>query len=280
MRRSATEAAANARARRFHWLRAIPTLLRVGVAETVAYRTEFLIWMLTNTLPLIMLGLWTAVASEGPFAHYSERDFVAYYLAILIVRTLTGSWVVWQMNEDIRHGTLSMQLLRPIHPFVVYVTGHLAAIPLRAIIVLPVAAVLLLSSAGPLITRDPTLLSMLVPALAGAWALSFFVLVVIGTLAFFLERSMGLTQVYFGVFAVLSGYLLPLDLLPGWLQTFAQVAPFRFMLAFPVELLMGAHEPARAWALLGAQWAYVALVFLLALGLWHRGIRRYEAYGS
>jgi ABC-2 type transport system permease protein len=277
-----TESATGMRPRghRFHWLRAVPTLLRVGVAETVAYRAEFLVWMLTNTLPLIMLGLWTAVAAEGPFAHYGERDFIAYYLAILIVRTLTGSWVVWQMNEDIRHGTLSMQLLRPIHPFVVYVTSHLAAVPLRALIVLPVAAILLISSAGPLLTRDPAILAMLLPALAGAWALAFFVLVAIGTLAFFLERSIGLTQVYFGVFSILSGYLLPLDLLPGWLRTFAEVTPFRFMLAFPVELLMGAHTPARALVLLAVQWAYAALVFSLALALWHRGIRRYEAYGS
>ena len=48
-------------------LRAVPALLRIGLAETVAYRAEFLVWVLTTTLPLIMLGLWTSVASEGPF---------------------------------------------------------------------------------------------------------------------------------------------------------------------------------------------------------------------
>src|SRR5262249_19533403 len=45
--------------------RALPTLLRVGVAETVAYRAEFLVWILTTTLPLVMLGLWTSVADEA-----------------------------------------------------------------------------------------------------------------------------------------------------------------------------------------------------------------------
>ena len=46
-------------------LRALPTLLRIGVAETVAYRAEFLVWILTTTLPLVMLGLWTSVAARG-----------------------------------------------------------------------------------------------------------------------------------------------------------------------------------------------------------------------
>ncbi|HSS02550.1 MAG TPA: hypothetical protein VLM79_36065, partial [Kofleriaceae bacterium] len=61
-------------------LRALPTLLRIGVAETVAYRAEFLVWILTTTQPLIMLGLWTSVAREGPFQDYSSDRFVAYFL--------------------------------------------------------------------------------------------------------------------------------------------------------------------------------------------------------
>ena len=55
------------------WGRAMPTLLRVGMAECLAYRAEFIIWLLTTTLPLIMLGLWTSVASDGPFANFLGR---------------------------------------------------------------------------------------------------------------------------------------------------------------------------------------------------------------
>jgi hypothetical protein len=73
-------------------VRAFPTLLRIGFAEAVAYRAEFVIWMLTTTMPLVMLALWTAVAREGPFGRFTQADFVAYYLAALIVRTLSSSW--------------------------------------------------------------------------------------------------------------------------------------------------------------------------------------------
>ena len=45
-------------------LRALPTLWRIGVAETLAYRAEFLVWVLTTTQPLIMLGLWLAVTKR------------------------------------------------------------------------------------------------------------------------------------------------------------------------------------------------------------------------
>ena len=79
-------------------LRALPTLWRIGVAETLAYRAEFLVWILTTTQPLIMLGLWTSVARFAAFKQWSSSDFVAYFLACLIVRQLTGNWVAWQMS--------------------------------------------------------------------------------------------------------------------------------------------------------------------------------------
>ena len=266
---------------RLAWIRAVPTLLRVGAAETLAYRAEFIVWMLTTTLPLVMLGLWTSVASEGPFASYQQQDFVAYYLATLVVRNLTGSWVVWQVNEDIRRGALSLHLLRPVHPFVAYATTHLSALPMRALIAVPVAVILLATDARDLLTSDPATLAIFAASLAGAWVLTFFILVLIGTMGLFIERSMAIFDIYLGMFSVLSGYLVPLDLLPGWVQRVAAWLPFRFMLSFPVELLLAAH-PSRmeALGLLGVQWLYVAVIVTLTMTAWRAGIRRYEAYGS
>jgi hypothetical protein len=143
-------------------LRALPTLLRIGVAETVAYRAEFLVWILTTTQPLIMLGLWTRVAREAPFARYSSANFVAYFLACLIVRQLTGNWVAWQMSEEVRSGAMAMRLLRPLHPFFAYAASHAAAIPFRSIIALPVAFVLLASSGASVLSTDPVQLVLAV----------------------------------------------------------------------------------------------------------------------
>jgi ABC-2 type transport system permease protein len=262
------------------WARAAPTILRVGAAEAFAYRAEFVVWMFTTTMPLIMLGLWTTVAHEGPFAGYDSADFVAYYVAAMFVRTLTGSWVVWQMNEEIRTGYLSMRLLRPIHPFVTYSGTHVSAIPLRGAIALPFAAILLWSSAGSHVVTDPVLLAAFAGAVAGAWALVYFWMIIMGTLAFWIEKSVAVFDLYLGVVGVLSGYLIPLDLLPGWLQATAEALPFRFMLAYPVELLTGRYGRADALAMLGQQWLFVAATVALATLCWRAGVRRYEAYGA
>ena len=45
-----------------------------------------------------------------------------------------------------------------------------------------------------------------------------------------------------------SGYLVPLEALPRWVRGAADVLPFRFMLGFPVETLVGLLGPARGAA--------------------------------
>lgn len=260
-------------------LRALPTLWRIGVAETLAYRAEFLVWILTTTQPLIMLGLWTSVARLQPFAHYSSADFVAYFLAALIVRQLTGNWVAWQINEDIRSGAMAMRLLRPIHPFVAYAASHAAAIPFRSLIALPVALILLVSSGGGALTTDPVRLALVVPSIALAWLITFALMFVIGALAFFLTQTMAIANLYFALYSLFSGYLMPLELL-GPVAKIARWLPFRFMLSAPVELITRTQHRDDLVRLLGGQAAWAAITLAGALALWHRGVRRFEAVGG
>jgi ABC-2 type transport system permease protein len=261
-------------------LRALPTLLRIGLAETVAYRAEFLVWVLTTTQPLIMLGLWTQVSSEAAFAGYSSADFVAYFLASLIVRQLTGNWVAWQISEDVHQGTMAMRLLRPVHPFFAYAASHAASIPLRSVIAVPVAVILLVSSGAHSLVGDPVQLVLVVPSIAMAWLITFGAMLAIGALAFFFTQTMAIANLYFALYSLFSGYLLPLDLLPGWIPTLARWLPFRFMLSAPVELLTRSSSPAQLARLFAGQLAWTATMLVLALVVWRAGVKRFEAVGG
>jgi ABC-2 type transport system permease protein len=261
-------------------VRSFPALFRVGIMEAFAYRAEFVVWMLTTTMPLVMMALWTAVAADGPFAGFSQADFVAYYLAALIVRTLTSCWLVWEINQQVRMGYLSMMLLRPIHPLYIYAAEHLAAVPLRAAVALPVAFILLVTSAGGHIVTDPLLIVALPFALAGAWLITFFTMTIIGSMAMIIDRTQTIWEVWFGLFALLSGYIVPLKLLPAWLGEIPRWLPFRYMLGFPVELLTGMLTRGRAFMELGIQWGFVLVLGVAGIKMWSAGVRRFEAFGN
>jgi ABC-2 type transport system permease protein len=260
-------------------LKAYPQLLRTGFAEAVAYRAEFLIWMFSTNMPLVMLALWAAVARSGPVGAYTQKGFAAYYLATLLVRLLTGSWVVWEMTMEIRSGTLALRLLRPIHPLLAYSAENLAAVPMRGIVAIPLIVIFLWNVRDQL-AGDPLIWVLLAPALLGAWLLTFLVMAIIGTLGLWLESATSLFEAWLGISSILSGYLIPLDLFPGSVRAVALVLPFRFLLSFPVELVLGRVDRAQALLLLAAQWGYVAVALLATRTLWRAGLRRYAAYGG
>jgi ABC-2 type transport system permease protein len=261
-------------------VRAYPTLLKIGFAEAVAYRAEMVVWMLTTSMPLVSLALWSAVAENGPVGRFDQRGFTTYFLATLVVRQLTGSWLVWEMNQEIRTGTLARRLLKPIHPLVAYSAENLAAVPLRAALCVPIAAIAIALSDGARLPRTAAELSLFALSLLGAWLINFLTMAIIGTLAFYLESSTAVFEIWLVAFMLLSGYLVPLELFPSGLAEVVRVLPFRYMVAYPVELASGLLDPRRALVELGIQWAFVALSALGALAAFRAGVRRFGAYGG
>jgi ABC-2 type transport system permease protein len=261
-------------------MRAFPTLLRVGFAESVAYRAEMLVWVLSTTMPLVMLALWSSVARDAPIGRYGQPEFVAYFLATFIVRQLTGCWIFWEMTFAIRNGTLAMRLLRPVDPLWAYAAEALASMPMRLLVSIPVATIALAVLRLRGITHDPLLWALAVAAISGAWLMTLLVNFIVGCASFFIESSLKLMDLWLVLFFGLSGYLVPIDLFPHRLRLFADWLPFRFQIAFPVELITGARGRHDALVLLGCQWTWVAALFGLTLVAWRRGLRRFAAYGG
>ena len=260
--------------------RAITTLLRVGLAEAVAYRAEFLVWLLSTNMPLVMLALWTAVARDGPVGGFTQEGFAAYYLAALVVRLMTGAWVIWEMNFEIRQGTLAFRLLRPLHPLVAWAAENVAAMPVRLAVSLPVALTALFLVGGEHVTHDPVQLAAFPVAILGAWLITYLAMAAVGTLAFHFESATSLFDVWLGLFGVFSGYLVPLELFPPWIGALARFLPFRYMLAFPVEMIVGMTRRGAALGELGIQWLFVAGLALAARETWRLGLRRFAAFGG
>ena len=260
--------------------RAFVALLRAGALESLAYRGEMLVWALTTTMPLIMYAFLGAVAREKPLGRFDEEHLLAYFLATFIVRQLTSSWASWQINAEVRDGTLSARLLRPIHPLFAYAAESLAIIPLRLVLALPVA-VLLLALAGPrALTHDPAIWALWTTSMLGGWLLSSFVSYAVGALAFFLESSAKLMDFWLAGFFVFSGYLVPIELFPPWMRAVIDDLPFRYQLGLPVELMTGAHGRAEALFLVAKQWGFVALAGAVAAAVWRRGLARFAAFGG
>ncbi|QRN99305.1 ABC-2 family transporter protein [Archangium violaceum] len=261
-------------------LRAFPTLLRVGVSEAVAYRAEMFIWVLSTTMPFIMMALWTAVARAAPVGRYSGDDFIRYFLAAFVVRQMTGAWAAWQINYEVRQGTLAMRLLRPISPLWSYAAENLGSFPMRLFVVVPVAAFSVYKLGWGSVPQTLWGWVFFFLSLFAGWLITFLANVAIGTMSLFMESSTKLMDVWIALFFVCSGYLYPVELFPPAFRAALDWLPFRYQIGLPVELMTNTHDFHKALALLGRQWLWVALMLTISLGLWKRGLKRFAAYGG
>jgi ABC-2 type transport system permease protein len=146
--------------------------------------------------------------------------------------------------------------------------------------VVPIAAGAFLATGGERLTHDPVLLAAFPVALVGAWLITFLAMAVIGALAFWVESSGSLFELWLGLFGVFSGYLVPLELFPRWLAEVARFLPFRYMLAFPVEMVVGLTPRGTALGELAIQWLFVVLLATAARLAWRAGLRRFAAFGG
>ena len=101
------------------------TLLVAHYAHMLEYRAEIFLWALSNSLPIILMGVWIEASQSGDFS-LSPIDFARYFFAVFIVRQLTTIWVIWEFEREILEGRLSLRLLQPIDPVWHHVARHVA----------------------------------------------------------------------------------------------------------------------------------------------------------
>lgn len=261
-------------------LRALPALFKVGLAQMFAYRAELIIWFLTSTAPIIALFVWDRVAEAGPIGRFDQESLGSYFVAMLVVRQLTGCWLVWELNEAIRSGEINAQLLKPMSPMWYWAAENLAAHPFRLLVLVPLLTALFLWR--PELAFWPGTLTMLLAAVSTGlgWLLMFTMHIAFGSLAFRVQQTMGIFNVWFGMFMLFSGYIFPIELAPLWARDALAWLPFRAMLATPVEIATGLLQPMGALRQMGIQGLWILIWGLIAAVLWRTGLRHHEAVGA
>lgn len=258
------------------------TLLRTELAVMLQYRAAMLIWLLGLLLqPVVYLVVWLTVARsrDGSVGDFDEPGLAAYYIVFMVVNHVTFDWHMHEMGWRVRSGSFSPLLLQPLHPIHRDLTSNIAYKLLTLVVVVP-AAGLLTWYFEPAFDTPGWALVAFVPAIVLAFLMRFALEWTVALLAFWVTDTSGLNNLYWITGMFLTGKVAPLSLMPEWVQMSASILPFRWMVSFPVELLLGRVSQSQAMTGLAAQ----AIWLVLALGVlslcWQRAARRYSAVGA
>lgn len=255
---------------------------RVTFATQLQYRAAMIIWQIGTVLePTIYLVVWRTIARSGggSVGSYASADFAAYFLILMLVNHLTFTWIMWEYEYRIRQGMFSPLLLRPVHPIHMDIADNVTHKLLAFSILLPATGALWLAF-RPALHPPGWAIVAVIPALAFAFFLRFLVEWTLAMAAFWTTRTMAVNQLYYVTMLFLSGQIAPLELLPGPLRAIATFLPFRWMVGFPVELILGRLSQHEALIGLAAQVIWLVLAFGFFRLVWLSGVRRYAAVGA
>jgi ABC-2 type transport system permease protein len=261
-------------------LRGARALMRGLWLSWLQYRSFFFIlafgWMIP---PLIYLFVWSTAAGEGMIQGMNQGAFVAYYLVLILVNQITYSQTNWTMGDLIRYGQMNRLLVRPIHPIFDVISSEIAGKVVYLTFDLPIVILLAIILRPEFHSSWQRFLAFLA-ALLLAWGLRFFWGYWLALLAFWATRADALLAVQDSLIFLLGGLVAPVALLPGVLQSIALVLPFRYMVAFPVEVLIGQMEAGAFLTGLMIQIGWLVVALVLYGVMWRSGLKHYSAVGG
>jgi ABC-2 type transport system permease protein len=255
---------------------------KIFLLALLQYPLAMAIWQVGVVLgPVISLVVWSSVARStgGQVAGYSAQDFADYFLVLMVVYSATFTASMYDIESRIRSGELSGTLLLPVHPIFRDIALTNAAQIQSLAYVVP-SAVVLAHVFHAALHPTPWAIVAFAPAVLLAAAVRFLVEWIIGLGAFWVTRLGAVYATYYTALLFFSGQFAPLDLYPAPVRAAAALLPFRWILQFPVELLLGRVSPREALVGFVAQGAWIALSLLLLARVWRAGVRRYSAVGA
>jgi ABC-2 type transport system permease protein len=251
--------------------------LSVYYAYMVEYRAELILWVLANSLPLIMMGVWTQAAAGGGFS-LSAIDFARYFISVFLIRQLTIVWVVWEFEKEVVEGKLSPRLLQPIDPVWHHVAGHIAERFAR--MPFTIALMVLFFVMYPQAFWVPSGVSgvLAIAAILLAFILRFLIQYTFAMFAFWTERATAIEQFWFLFYLFLSGMIAPLNVFPEGVRAVVMWTPFPYLIYFPASLLVGL--PVNVGQGFGVMLAWSGLFWGINRWLWRRGLKHYSGMGA
>src|SRR5512139_515632 len=258
-------------------------LWQVNWAEQWQYRANLLMYLLYWLVsPIIYLAVWTSIAqSKGSVNGLTANDFVTYYMTLLIVDQLTSNIVIHTFAYKIQDGSLSGELVRPIHPMLTNaLVNNIAFKSLTIMGFIPIWIILyfLYKPDFSGVTASNILLS--VPAMIIGFFVGFLLSASITALAFWTTRVYSIHEFYYALMLLFSGQFVPLTLMPPVIQEIARFLPFQLLIYFPVQLILGNLTQPQIVQGFASGIFWLVTSILLFNAIWRNGIKRYSAVGA
>jgi len=201
-----------------------------------------------------------------------------WYLMITESILMSAPRVSIEIDEDVRTGRLSVQLLRPMSYALARMSQAMGERIVRFGVNVATGTVVALLLVGPIAISLETI-AMFALVLPLAFILDFLGYFAVGLCAFWLESTIGLSLIYTRLTMLLGGMLLPMEMFPVSIQPIVRWLPFASMVYGPARVFVATERSVFLHTLL-AQVVALACFGIVVLTVQRMALRRIESNGG
>lgn len=261
--------------------RAYRALARTAARSILTHRLNFTLGLFGLLFQLLaMLSVWGVLLRSGnSVGGFTWPEMKAYLLIAFGTGALVSSFMDMRLAWRIRDGMVAVDLTKPVDfqraRFAEAIGG--AAVELLST-ALVCAAVITLT--GGVAVPGPAGAALFVVSVALVLPLKFCLGYLAGMICFWTQNTFGVALARWAITNLFSGALVPLVLLPGWLQALAAVLPFASTTSTPALIYLGRATGGDALRLIAMQAGWTLLLWYGCRLVWRRAVRQLTVHGG
>jgi ABC-2 type transport system permease protein len=261
-------------------MRAYRALIRATARAALAYRFSLLLGLGAVLVQLVaLLAVWRVILAESTVNGFTWPQMRAYLLVAFAAGTVVSLLGDFRMAFRILDGDVALDLVKPIDYQKARFAEAVGGLWIEVILIGVVVGITVALTGGVDAPAAPAL-ALFAASMLLLVPLKFLIVYVSTLTCFWTQNYMGVQWARLAVVNLLSGALIPLAYLPGWLATVAQWSPFAGLTSTPALIFLGRVDGRHALQLVAVQLGWVLVLWFGARLVWRAGLRRLTVNGG
>lgn len=261
-------------------MRGYRALARATARAALAYRFNLLLGLGAVLVQLVaLLAVWRVILAQSSVNGFTWPQMRAYLLVAFAAGTVVSVLGDFRMAFRILDGDVALDLVKPVDYQRARFAEAIGGLWIEVVLIGVVVGVTLAVTGGVDTPAAPALALFAVSMLLLV-PLKFLIVYVSTLVCFWTQNYIGVQWARLAVVNLLSGALIPLVYLPGWLAAVAQWSPFAGLTSTPALIFLGRVDPWRGLQLVAVQLGWVLVLWFGARLVWQAALRRLTVNGG
>lgn len=253
--------------------------------KLLSYKYNVFMFVVSNSfLVVVTYYLWKSIyESSGTevINGFTFKEMSIYVLLSFIIGILTSSDVAYNVSQEVKDGSISINLLRPIDFMKRMLAQALGELAFNFLVLSSIAfifiTVLYVNFGGNLAFIK---IILFVLSLILGFLINFYFSYCFGLLAFKITNLWGLSQVTNAIIQLFSGALIPLSFFPVWSQKIMNFLPFSSVIYTPTMIYLDKFDSLEIVRYLGLQFIWVVIGIFFSKFIWKKVIKHLVILGG